>query len=292
MSYERRLFRVAGSTMSLVDFGSGPAVMLGSGILGDADCWDQQIAVLSAHYRVIVPELWGHGLSGSLPAGTSSVRDVARQHIELLDVLGVERCAVVGLSAGGMWAAEFALMAPERVSALVLLDTSLAAEPASSRATYLGLLDLIEQSRGFPEPVIAAAVQLFFSPSIDTRDAAPLLEFARRLRAWDPARVVDSVVPLGRLIFNRREALAELAALAVPTLVATGSCDQARSLEEGRAMAETIGCSFLEIPAAGRTPGLEAPDFVNRLLVEFLDAHWPGERARCSVSSIYGAGSV
>jgi pimeloyl-ACP methyl ester carboxylesterase len=277
-SYQRRLFRLSGSTISLVDFGSGPAVMLGAGILCDADCWDPQIAALSARYRVIVPEFWGHGLSGALPAGTASVRDVARQHIELLDVLDVERCAIIGLSAGGMWAAELALMAPGRVGALILLDTSLAAEPASMRATHLELLDLIERSRGFPEPIIAAAATLFFSPSVDARDAALRHEFADRLRAWDPARVLDSVVPLWRLMLNRREALAELAALAMPTLVATGSDDQARSLAEGRAMAERIGCSFVEIPAAGHTPSLEAPDYVNRLLVEFLDAHWPGER--------------
>jgi len=162
MRYERQLIPLGGSTISLVDVGSGPAVILGFGFLCDADLWAAQIDILATRDRVIVPELWGHGLSGPLPADTSSICEVARQYLGLLDVLRIEQCALIGLSMGGMWGAELALMAPERVGALVLLDTSLAAEPAASRAAYLRLLELIEQSRAFPEPVIAAAAPLFF----------------------------------------------------------------------------------------------------------------------------------
>ena len=229
---------------------------------------------LSACYRVIVPELWVHGRSGPLPAGAASIRDVARQYLGLLDALRVAQCALIGHSIGGMWGAELALMAPERVGALVLLDTPLAAEPATSHAAYMGLLALVEQSRAFPEPVISSAAPLFFAPAVDSRDPTLLPAFADRLRSWNPDRVVDSVVPLGRLIFDRRAALADLSTL---TLVTTGSEDQARSMEEGRAMAERIGCPFIEIPAAGHTPSLEAPDFLNRLLIAFLGVHWREE---------------
>ena len=274
MSYERKLLPLDGSTISLVDVGSGPAVILGSGFLCDADSWTPQIDALSARYRVIVPELWGHGLSGPLPDDTSSISDVARHYLGLLDVLKVQQCAVIGVSMGGMWGAELALLAPERVGALVLLDTSLAAEPAASRTAYLGLLEIVEQSRAFPEPVIAAAAPLFFAPTVDSRNPTLLPAFAARLRSWGSDRLVDSVVPLGRLIFNRREALADLPALAMPTLVATGAEDQARTVQEGQAMAEWIGCPFVEIPVAGHTPSLEAPDALNRLLMDFLDAHW------------------
>lgn len=270
MDYSRCTVEIDGSELSVVQAGSGPAVVLGSGFLWDAGMWQPQIEALSGRYHVIVPELWGHGRSGPMPQGTDNIQDIARQHVSLLDKLGVERTAIVGLSMGGMWGAELALMAPERVSAIVLMDTSLAAEPTATRDAYLGMLDAIEQHRGFPEPVLAAAAPLFFSPTIEVRD--PLLrdQFAARLRAWNPSRVVDSVVPLGRLIFGRRDALDDLRALAMPALVATGADDQARSLEEGRAMADRIGCDFVEIPNAGHTASLEAPDAVNRHLLAFL----------------------
>ena len=270
MYYNRCTVEIDGSDMSVVEAGSGPAVVLGSGFLWDAEMWRPQIEALAARYRVIVPELWGHGRSGPMPEGTGSVRDIARQHLALLDKLGIGRSAIVGLSLGGMWGAEMALMAPDRVTALVLMDTSLAAEPAETRDAYFGMLDAIEQQRGFPEPVLAAAAPLFFSPDIQARD--PLLRdgFVARLRAWDPARIVDSVVPLGRLIFGRPDALDDLRALAMPALVATGADDQARSLQEGRAMADRIGCVFVQIPHAGHSASLEAPDAVNRLLLGFL----------------------
>lgn len=270
MSYERKLVPVAGSAISVIDVGSGPAVVLGSGFLCDGDAWLPQIETLATRYRVIVPELWGHGLSGPLPTGVDSMRDVARQYLELLDALKVDRCTIAGLSIGGMWGAELALMAPDRVTGLVLMDTSLAAEPATTHAAYMGLLDTIAAYRGFPEAVIAAAAPLFFSAAVEERDPTLQAAFMARLRSWDPGRVVDSLVPLGRIIFDRREALADLAALKMPVLVATGAEDQARSVAEGRAMAERIGCAFVEIPLAGHTASLEAPDFVNRLLSEFL----------------------
>jgi pimeloyl-ACP methyl ester carboxylesterase len=276
LSYQRKTVRVGGSDISVVDAGSGPAVVLGHGFLCDADYWAPQIDALASRYRVIVPELWGHGGSGPLSAGIGSIRDVARHYLDLLDALEVDRCTIVGLSMGGMWGAELALMAPERVSGLVLMDTSLAAEPAASHDAYLGLLGVIEQSRGFPEPVLDAAAPLFFSPAVDDRNPTLRPAFVARLRAWDSERVVDSVVPLGRIIFGRREALADLAALKMPTLVATGADDQARSPAEGLAMAEQIGCTFVEIPQAGHTASLEAPDFVNRLLIDFLASQSSG----------------
>ena len=50
---------------------------------------------------------------------------------------------MVGLSVGGMWGAELALLAPEQVTALALLDTFLGAEPADSRARYFAVLDAV-----------------------------------------------------------------------------------------------------------------------------------------------------
>jgi pimeloyl-ACP methyl ester carboxylesterase len=278
MSYERKIVSVSESAISYVDVGSGPVIVLGSGFLCDADTWSPQIDALALNYRVIVPELWGHGLSGPLPAAVGSVRDVARQYLEFFSAVEVERCTIAGISMGGMWGADVALMAPERVAGLVLMDTSLAAEPAATHAAYNQLLDAIEQYAGFPEAVIAAAAPLFFSQSVDSRDPTLLSAFKARLRSWDSKRVTDSVVPLGRLIFDRREALAELSTLKMPVLVATGAEDQARSIAEGRAMAEQIGCPFVEIPDAGHTPSLEAPDFVNRLLSEFLASQLSDQR--------------
>jgi pimeloyl-ACP methyl ester carboxylesterase len=273
MNPTNRSVDIDGSTMSVLDVGSGPAIVLAGSFLWDASMWAPQIAALSDRYRVIVPELWGHGRSGAMPAGTRTMKDLARQHLTLLDALEVGSCAVVGLSVGGMWGAETALMAPARVSSLVLMGTSLAAEPNETRDAYFGMLAAIEQHGTVPAPVQMAAMSLFFSPSIEERQPELPKSFAAVLQAWDPERLRDSVVPLGRIIFGRRNALYELAGLPMATLVATGADDQARPQAEGRAMATRIGCEFVEIPRAGHIASLEAPAVVNELLAGFLERH-------------------
>lgn len=268
-----RQFEIDGSTLNVLDVGAGQPVVLGSSFLWDAEMWRPQIEALSGRFRLIVPELWGHGGSGPLPAGVTDLRDLARQHLEMLDRLGVERCAIVGLSVGGMWGAELALMAPERVSALVLMDTSLAAEPEATRTRYFAMLDAIQALGALPDPVREAAAPLFFSPEVKSRRPELLQGFDARLRAWDRQRLTDSVAPLGRIIFGRRDAIDDLARLSMPVLVMTGTDDVARTPAEGRDMAERIGCPFQEIPDAGHISTLEAPDFVNQALATFLAKH-------------------
>ena len=55
---------IDGQPLHYVDQGSGPVVLLGSSYLWDRDMWAPQIEALTQQYRVIVPELWGHGESG------------------------------------------------------------------------------------------------------------------------------------------------------------------------------------------------------------------------------------
>ena len=110
--------------MSVVVVGSGPTVVLGSSFLWDAAMWAPQIQALAASYRLIVPDLWGHGGSGRLPTSTETTQDLARQDLELLDRLEVEEFAIVGLSVGGMWGAELALMAPARIRGIASLRSA------------------------------------------------------------------------------------------------------------------------------------------------------------------------
>ena len=265
-----KYIEISGSRLRFFDVGSGPTVVLGSGYLFNATMWQPQIEALSNRCRLIVPELWGHGGSGKLPAGSTAICDLARQHLELLDRLEIEQCALVGLSLGGMWGAELALMAPERVSALVLMGTSLAAEPAATRGGYLALVDAIEAAGAIPQPMRDAILPLFFSSTVKERQPELLEQFDAKLANWAPERLRDSIVPLGRMIFGRRDAMDDLAQLSVPALVMTGADDVARPPAEGRAMAERIGCSFVSIPDAGHIANLEAPAFVSRALTEFL----------------------
>jgi pimeloyl-ACP methyl ester carboxylesterase len=257
-------------TMTTLDCGEGDVVVLGHDYLWDAEMWRPQIKALSRHYRVIAPNLWGHGGSGGLPHDTMNLSDIAQQHLHLLDRLGVDRFVLVGHSIGGMWGAELACLAPERVTAIALLSTFVGPEPDNNRERYSAMMDAVAAAGTIPDHVMDAILQLSFPPRLSSITSDHRMTFRAKLAAWNHDRLVDTIMPLGRIIFSRRDALPDLVSLNIPALVMTGADDAARPVHEGRRMAHALGCQFVELPGVGHIPMLEAPDAVNERLLAFL----------------------
>ena len=264
---------IDGQPLHYVDQGTGPVVLLGSSYLWGREMWAPQIEALSQQYRVIVPELWGHGESGPLPAHTHSLDDLARQTLVLLDQLDIAHINLVGLSVGGMWGARLALLAPERINSLVLMDTYLGAEPEATRQYYFSLFKMIEDAGAIPEPLLDVVAPIFFRPTID-RESALYQDFRSALQAFPKERLLQSIVPLGRRIFSRADILDQLPRLDTDTtLVMCGEQDKPRPPAESKEMADLIGCSLTLIPEAGHISSRENPDFVNEALLTFLANH-------------------
>jgi pimeloyl-ACP methyl ester carboxylesterase len=110
-----------GATMSCADEGAGDALLLVHGWTCDANDYAAQIEYFRPHWRTLAPDLRGHGRSAVTRDGYDS-RTFARDLIELLDALGIDRCVVVGHSLGGVIASVMAVEWPERVRAIVCLD--------------------------------------------------------------------------------------------------------------------------------------------------------------------------
>ncbi|WP_053162172.1 alpha/beta fold hydrolase [Pseudomonas brassicacearum] len=261
---------IDGQPLHYLDQGQGPVVLLGSSYLWDHTMWAPQIEVLSQHYRVIALDLWGHGQSGRLPEGMTSLDDLARQALALMDHLGIDCFNLLGLSVGGMWGARLALAAPERVLSLVLMDTYVGVEPEPTRQYYFSLFDKIEASGSVPEPLLDIIVPIFFRPGIDPQSAL-YQQFRAALAALPTDRLRDSIVPLGRIIFGWDDILPRLHELdAKRTVVMCGDQDKPRPPSESMEMAELIGCPHILIPEAGHISNLENPEFVNRTLLGLL----------------------
>ena len=103
--------------------GSGPDVVLIHGLTGDLSIWflSRTIPVLAQTHRVTAYDLRGHGYTDAPAEGYTSL-DHARDLIGLLDVLNIDRARLVGHSFGAVIAVHAAVVAPERVEALVLSD--------------------------------------------------------------------------------------------------------------------------------------------------------------------------
>lgn len=263
-------FTVDGQPLHYIDQGTGPAVLLAGSYLWDQSMWAPQIAALSQHYRVIAPELWGHGESGSVPVGTTSLDDIARQALALIDHLGIDRISLVGLSVGGMWGMRAALSAPQRIKGLVLMDTYAGKEPEPTRQYYFALLKQIEEAGEITPQMLDIVVPIFFRAGIDPQ--SPLYqEFRASLAALSADRLRESIVPMGRMTFGRDDFMARLSELnPATTLVMCGDQDKPRPPSEAKEMAELIGCPCVLVPDAGHISSRENPQFVTDKLLKFL----------------------
>src|SRR5215510_5231697 len=101
--------------------GQGPAVVFSHGYLMDHTMFDWQVTALAPRYRVITWDERGHG--GTRATGAFTYWDSAADVLALLDHLGVERAVLAGMSQGGFLSLRAALTAPDRVRALVLIDS-------------------------------------------------------------------------------------------------------------------------------------------------------------------------
>jgi pimeloyl-ACP methyl ester carboxylesterase len=103
--------------------GAGPDIVLIHGVTGDLSIWflSQTIQTLGRSHRVTAYDLRGHGYSDAPPTGYTSA-DHARDVLGLMDHVEAASATLVGHSFGGVIAAHVAMIAPERVDALVLSD--------------------------------------------------------------------------------------------------------------------------------------------------------------------------
>jgi pimeloyl-ACP methyl ester carboxylesterase len=100
--------------------GAGPALILVHGWTADESAWSEQVTVLSRNYRVITLDLPGHGHSG-MPAAFS-ITLFARAVEAVRAECGANRVVLGGHDLGAMVIRRYALMYPNRVSGLVIVD--------------------------------------------------------------------------------------------------------------------------------------------------------------------------
>jgi NAD(P)-dependent dehydrogenase (short-subunit alcohol dehydrogenase family)/pimeloyl-ACP methyl ester carboxylesterase len=117
----------SGLTLHYQQVGTGPDLVLVHGLTGNLAIWHlHMVPLLMQSFRILTYDLRGHGYSDVPPEGYTP-DDMAADLLELLDVLGIERAAVVGHSYGADTALYFAHHHPERVSAVVAIEAALPA---------------------------------------------------------------------------------------------------------------------------------------------------------------------
>ncbi len=262
---------VVGPGVTLVYDDLGPAdgvpVLLVHGHPFDRSMWRPQAAALAgAGYRVILPDLRGYGASAVAP-GATAWRDYAEDLAALLRLTGVPRAVVAGLSMGGQIAMEFHRLHPERTAALVLADTSPAAETEEGRAWRHALADrlLAEGMDGYAAEVLDRMI----TPRHVTSMPEVAAHVAGMMRATAPAGAAAAL----RARAGRPDYRDSLRAARVPVLLLVGEEDTYTPVAEAEAMRELVDDARLAVvPDAGHLPNLEQPERFDAALLDFLRA--------------------
>ncbi len=253
--------------LAFSDEGPGPVVVLLHGFPIGRMMWKDQFSAIGAMYRVIAPDLLGHGDSPA-PDGQYSIDGMADDVIELLDTLGLAEPVVVGgLSMGGYVALSMIARYPERVRALMLMDTRAAADTPEAAAKRGELAELVARA-GDPGPAIQVMLPRFFAKS--TEEFRPdLVVGMRRMMERNSAR---GVVGTLHALASRPDRREFLGSIRVPTLVLVGEHDAITPPEDSMAMADAIPGARLEvIPAAGHLAPYENPTVANGVILRFLE---------------------
>jgi pimeloyl-ACP methyl ester carboxylesterase len=238
------LISLQGGAVHLLRGGSGPPLLYLHGG-GAAGRWRRFHELLAERFEVYAPDHPGFGRSDGR-ADVDSVDDLARHYLALLDRLELERATLVGASFGGWISCELALLAPERVSRLVLLASIGLALP-DHPITPL-----------FPRPRREALGMLFHDQELAYRYSHGT-EFGAVLGSEPDGAALGGYLAAGA----GAQLAPRLVELSLPTLVIWGDDDQVVPLAHGEHFAAHLPDARLKvIPACGHGLPFEAPETV------------------------------
>jgi len=249
-----------GATVGYDDTGGdGPLVVLSHGLLMNRSMFDPQVEALRDAYRVVAWDERGHG--DAEHDGDWTYWDSARDVLALMDHLGVEQAVLGGMSQGGFLSLRAALLAPERVRALVLLDTQAGPEEPEVVPMYRQWGQ--DWAAGGADPAILAYTA---TTILGPADHEPWIE---RWLAMPPHRAPQVLHPL----LEREDITDRLGEITCPALVVHGSADAAIPVAKAEALAAGLSGAgpVVVVEGGGHAANLSHPEPVNAAVRAFLD---------------------
>ncbi|MGA7922890.1 MAG: alpha/beta fold hydrolase [Thermoplasmata archaeon] len=245
------------------DSGKGPAVVLLHGLGLDHSLWDPQREQLSTSFRVLAPDLRGHGATPAPPGSTFSFPEFQADVIALLDELGIERAHMVGFSAGGFLALRMAVHAPTRLESL----TTIAAAPhcdAHTRAMGESWAESYREG-GYDAYALRLLKDLYYPDWIE--DHLDVADQLRERKDVDLHGAIRWALAVGS--FDLR---GQLGRIRVPTLVLHGMDDRVVDPAHARLLRQSITGAQLRLFAqTGHMVPVERPEETTQAIREFFE---------------------
>lgn len=241
--------------------GDGPPVVFSHGFLMDHTMFAPQLEELTDTYRVITWDERGFGAT-VFDGRPFTYWDSARDLLGLLDVLGIERAVLAGMSQGGYLSLRAALLQPDRVRALVLIDTQAPPEAPEKIAEYRVMVDTWAEHGYLEELASTVAGLIIGEPALEQT-------WKQRWQGWDASQLRAA----GAALLDRDDITDRLPELAMPVLCVHGTEDAAIPVSRAHEICAAVGdCrGVVEVEGAKHAANLTHPEVVNPALRTFLE---------------------
>jgi 3-oxoadipate enol-lactonase/4-carboxymuconolactone decarboxylase len=250
-----------------------PVLILSHSLGQDHGMWDAQVADLARHFRVVRYDTRGHGASSVTP-GDYTLERLGKDALALADAIGAAQFAFCGVSLGGMIGQWLAANAPDRVTAVVLANTS--PKPEAERMEARRQTVLAEGMGSVADAVMSR----FFSPRLLAANPPAVADARRTLLATNPVGYAGCCAAIRDM-----DLTPVLARIRVPTLIVDGELDVSLPWTgHGAVLAQRIPGARVAHLAAAHLSNIETPRAFTAALFAFLlppvDAADAGPRTR------------
>jgi 3-oxoadipate enol-lactonase len=240
--------------------GDGPPMVLSHGFLMDREMFTPQVEALAPEFRVITWDERGFGET-KFDGRPFTYWDSAQDCLGLLDHLGIDQAVLGGMSQGGFLSMRAALLAPERVRALVLIDTQSGTEDPQRLPAYRQMQQTWLQAGPVDELAQAIAGLIIGDP-----DLSPTwIEKWRKLPQ-------ETMLEPGNTLFDRDDITDRVGEISCPAIVFHGTADLSIEIEKAEQLCDALpGCTGLvRIEGGPHASNLTHPGEVNGPLLSFL----------------------
>lgn len=241
--------------------GDKSPVVFSHGFLMDHTMFDPQVKALAPNYRVITWDQRGHGQSTANEPFT--YWDSAADLLALLDLAGIERAVLGGMSQGGFVSMRAALLAPHRVRALILVDTQSGTEDPAAAPLYEQMHETWREHG--PATVQEAVASIILGDG----------QWDDWYAKWAAADV-DQFTLAFRALMDRDDITSRIGEIGCPALIVHGTADAAIPVRKAEQLRDRLGAAaggdvrLALIDGAPHAANLTHPDAVNAEITSFL----------------------
>jgi pimeloyl-ACP methyl ester carboxylesterase len=259
-----------GKSTHYIEKGSGEPVILVHGFFMDLHTWMHNIDALAEHYQVFAFDLWGLGYSSrsSLDYGYDLY---VSQLLSFMDVLGIQKAALIGHSLGGGTIIKFSVDYPQRVSKLVLVDAAGIPNRLPLRAKLFNLPGVGEFLMGLNSNFFRRMnlQDLWFFDN--SRLTETVFEELTRFQKIEGSTKALMGLLRPEFFHTLGSEIKQLGSMDLPVLVVWGRNETNIPLEVGMKLHQILkGSSMQIIDHAGHMPNFEQPEIFNEIVLNFL----------------------